>query len=132
MSSAPDAHGHAALHDAHDAHEAFTGEPVDTLPADEPRTPGWLPLLGIALFTAAAVLFLATRPASPDAAAKPAEPPPPAPALAAPAPPPRPAEAIRQAPPQPFPQPQRPPPAAPPAGAKPPIVRPGPAPAPHR
>jgi hypothetical protein len=56
MSSAPASTAHG--HDAHDAH-AFTGEPVDVLPADEPRTPGWLPLLGIALFTAAAIVFLA-------------------------------------------------------------------------
>jgi hypothetical protein len=61
MSSAADAPGatpHA--HDAHDAHDAFTGEPVDTLPADEPRTPGWLPLLGLGLFVSAGVYFLVT------------------------------------------------------------------------
>lgn len=83
MSSAPEAHGH-------DAHEAFTGEPVQELAADEPRTPGWLPLLGIGLFTAAAVVFLAGR----DSAAGAAKPEPVAPAAApqpaapAPAPPP--------------------------------------------
>lgn len=55
MSSAQASASHG--HDAHDAH-AFTGEPVEVLPADEPRTPGWLPLLGIALFTGAAVAFL--------------------------------------------------------------------------
>ena len=64
MSSASDPHAH----DAHDAH-AFTGEPIQVLPADEPRTPGWLPLLGVALFTGAAVIFLAGRGASPDATA---------------------------------------------------------------
>ena len=64
MSTAPDAHAHAA---EHDAHEAFTGEPVTVLPADEPRTPGWLPLLGAALFTGAAVVFLASLPPNPDA-----------------------------------------------------------------
>jgi hypothetical protein len=53
MSSAPDPHGH----DAPDAH-AFTGEPVQVLPPDEPRTPGWLPLLGLAFFTSAAVVLL--------------------------------------------------------------------------
>lgn len=69
MSTAPDAHAHGA---EHDAHEAFTGEPVSVLPADEPRTPGWLPLLGAALFTGAAVVFLASLPPSPDAG-KPAQ-----------------------------------------------------------
>jgi hypothetical protein len=52
--------------DAHDDH-AFTGEPVQVLSPDEPRTPGWIPLLGLALFTAAAVAFLAGS-GSPDAA----------------------------------------------------------------
>jgi hypothetical protein len=56
MSSAPASAAHG--HDAHDVH-VFTGEPVQVLPADEPRSPGWLPLLGIALFTGAAVVFLA-------------------------------------------------------------------------
>jgi hypothetical protein len=59
MSSAHDAPGS----DSHDDH-AFTGKPVDELPPDEPRTPGWLPVLGIALFTLAAVVFLAGRSAS--------------------------------------------------------------------
>jgi hypothetical protein len=79
--SASPAHGH----DAHDAH-AFTGEPVQVLPADEPRSPGWLPLLGIALFTGAAVVFLAGQggPSIPVAApVVKAAPPPPS---AAPAP----------------------------------------------
>jgi hypothetical protein len=56
MSSADDAHGS----DAHDAH-TFTGEPVQELAPDEPRTPGWLPVLGVVLFTAATVIFLAGR-----------------------------------------------------------------------
>lgn len=38
---------------------AFDGEPVSALAADEPRTPGWLPALGGALFVIAAVWFLA-------------------------------------------------------------------------
>jgi len=89
MSSADDAHG-ASAHapDAHDAH-VFNAEPVDTLPADEPRTPGWLPLLGLGLFVSAGVYFLVTGdhadatpkltpmdmpapPAPPQAAAQPA------------------------------------------------------------
>jgi len=63
MSSAPAPHGSHVPHTP-DAH-AFTGEPIQVLPADEPRTPGWLPLLGIALFTGAAVIFLAGRGPSP-------------------------------------------------------------------
>ena len=51
MSSAP-AHGP----DTHDDH-AFTGEPVQVLSPDEPRTPGWIPLLGIAFFTDAGRLW---------------------------------------------------------------------------
>src|SRR4051794_36518334 len=57
MSSAPAAHV-AHAHDAHDAH-AFDGEPVTELAPDEPRTPGWLPALGLALFVGAAVVALA-------------------------------------------------------------------------
>jgi hypothetical protein len=53
MSSAPHAHDD----DSHG--HAFTGEPIRELPADEPRTPGWLPVLGVALFTLAAVYVLA-------------------------------------------------------------------------
>jgi hypothetical protein len=62
MSSAHDAHQqHQADH--HDDH-AFTGEPVDELPPDEPRTPGWLPVLGVVLFTLAAVVILVGRTSS--------------------------------------------------------------------
>jgi hypothetical protein len=55
--------GSPATHAAadHDHDHAFDGEPTDVLPADEPRTPGWLPALGIVLFVSAAVAFLATR-----------------------------------------------------------------------
>ena len=56
-SGSPDTHA-ATDHD-HD--HAFDGEPTDVLPADEPRTPGWLPALGVVLFISAAVAFLATR-----------------------------------------------------------------------
>ena len=48
----------AAAQDDH-AH-AFDGEPVRALPADEPRTPGWLPALGVLLFVSAGIAFLAT------------------------------------------------------------------------
>jgi hypothetical protein len=63
-SGSPDTHA-ATDHD-HD----FDGEPTDVLPADEPRTPGWLPALGVVLFATAAVAFLATR----DSTAQPAAP----------------------------------------------------------
>jgi hypothetical protein len=61
-------------HDTHasaDHDHAFDGEPTNELPADEPRTPGWMPALGMILFVTAAVAFLATRetPAQPDAPA---------------------------------------------------------------
>ena len=32
------------------AHEAFDPEPISELPPDEPRTPLWMPALGIGLF----------------------------------------------------------------------------------
>ena len=38
-----------------------TEEP-DELAADEPRTPGWMPLLGGGLFLSAAIFFVATQP----------------------------------------------------------------------
>jgi hypothetical protein len=55
MSAASEAHpqphdAHDSHDAAHDGHAAFDGEPTNTLPADEPRTPGWLPLVGLALF----------------------------------------------------------------------------------
>jgi hypothetical protein len=58
-----DAHAPAHAHDdhahAHDDH-AFDGEPAQDIPADEPRTPGWIPALGAALFLAAGIAFIAT------------------------------------------------------------------------
>ena len=59
-------------HDTHaaaDHDHAFDGEPTDELPADEPRTPGWIPALGAVLFVSAAVAFLATRESVPQPAA---------------------------------------------------------------
>jgi hypothetical protein len=59
MSTAPAAPADPDLdHDDH-AH-AFDGEPVQTLPADEPPTPSWLPILGLLLFVFAGVALLAT------------------------------------------------------------------------
>jgi hypothetical protein len=97
MSSASHAHGH----DAHESH-TFDAEPVKELASDEPRTPGWIPVLGIALFTAAAVYALtiggdppaSQEPKAAEATAQVAQVAPPAPptpaarpAPAAPAPP---------------------------------------------
>ena len=76
-SGSHDTHAAAADHD-----HAFDGEPTHELPADEPRTPGWVPVLGAVIFASAAVAFLATREASP----KPAAPEPVAVAVAAPLP----------------------------------------------
>ncbi len=62
MSAAPHAHDHAGPHKpgAHDHHHDFDPEPTRVLPPDEPRTPLWVPLLGLALFAVAgtwALLF---------------------------------------------------------------------------
>jgi hypothetical protein len=91
MSSSP-AHGP----DTHDDH-AFTGEPVQVLSPDEPRTPGWIPLLGLALFTAAAIAFLSSGSSAdaPREGAAPAAAPPTA------ADTPRPPPSVRTLPPQP-------------------------------
>jgi hypothetical protein len=59
-SAAPAAH-------AHEAH-AFDGEPVDVLPDDEPRTPGWLTVAGLVFFVGAAIVLLAGQDAAPPAA----------------------------------------------------------------
>ena len=87
MSSAHDAHGGSSdAHAAH-AHDAYDGEPATALSPGEPRTPGWLPLLGLALFVSAGVYFLvggdspagATQaPLAPMDLAAPPPPPPPA------------------------------------------------------
>jgi len=51
-------HGHDDADTAHDdPHEPETSS--DDFPADEPRSPGWLPLLGGALFLAGIAAFLA-------------------------------------------------------------------------
>jgi hypothetical protein len=73
-----DSHGHDD-HSAGDAHHdhGFDGEPAKELGPDEPLTPGWLPLLGGALFVALAVLGIvesnagAESGAAPDGSAKP-------------------------------------------------------------
>lgn len=56
MSAAHDAHG-APAHAHHD-HDHFDGEPAHELSPGEPRTPGWLPAVGLALFTVGAIWLL--------------------------------------------------------------------------
>jgi hypothetical protein len=84
-------HGHDDADTAHDDHHQPETS-SDDFPADEPRSPGWLPLLGGALFLAgiAAFLALGTDSASdaqpaPGAAVTVAPAPAPVPAQAAPA-----------------------------------------------
>lgn len=52
-----------------DPHAHATGHAHSELDADEPRTPLWLPLLGGALFLAAAIFLLATSSDEPAAKA---------------------------------------------------------------
>jgi hypothetical protein len=78
--------GHGA-HDAAHAHDEFDPEPTQELSPGEPRTPLWLPVLGVFLFVVGAIVFLTSssadaktdEPARADAAAVEA-PPSPAPA----------------------------------------------------
>lgn len=94
MSSAHDAHG-APAQASHD-HDHFDGEPATELSPGEPRTPSWMPALGLAFFTVAAVWLLVsssdgtTGGVTPPPALKPAAPE--LPAAAAPAPMPRPVD----------------------------------------
>jgi hypothetical protein len=67
MSTAPAA---PAAHADDDHAHAFDGEPVQTLPDDEPRTPSWLPLLGLLLFVGAGVALLVTGDKPDTSAAK--------------------------------------------------------------
>ena len=82
-------HGHHEADADHAGHDETTS---DDFPADEPRSPGWLPLLGGALFLAGifAFIVLGSDDAPVDATAAPT-------VAAAPAPKPttRPAPAIR-------------------------------------
>jgi hypothetical protein len=53
-------HGHHDADAAHDAgHDDAHETTSDDFPADEPRSPGWLPLLGGALFLAGIFAFVA-------------------------------------------------------------------------
>ncbi|MDC3952287.1 hypothetical protein [Polyangium jinanense] len=59
MSAAHDAHGdHAAGHHASHDHDHFDNDPVQELPADEPRTPTWIPIVGLLLFFFAGTAWL--------------------------------------------------------------------------
>lgn len=71
MSTAPAA---PAAHADDDHAHAFDGEPIQTLPADEPPTPSWLPLLGLLLFVCAGVALLVTGGTPDDSAGKAAPP----------------------------------------------------------
>ena len=50
-------HGHDDADTAHEAHDDHHETTSDDFPADEPRSPGWLPLLGGALFLAGILAF---------------------------------------------------------------------------
>jgi hypothetical protein len=53
------AHGHDSAAHAHDAHDDFDPEPATELSPGEPKSPSWLPLLGVGLFLAGGIWFLA-------------------------------------------------------------------------
>ena len=110
MSGHGDPHdeAHGDDHDHDDDHHAPP-------PLDEPATPLWLTLLGIALFLTAGILFIATRPdgkttaelsAVPSAAAAGSAAPAPNPAAAPNPGAPNPNPAVRNAPPNPPGSPQ--------------------------
>ena len=57
------AQGHATAADTDAAHhDHYEGIPADRAGPDEPRTPLWLPLVGISLLLVAMLAFLVTRP----------------------------------------------------------------------
>ncbi len=56
MSDASHASGAHESHSAH-AHDVYEGTPADTIPPDEPHTPGWLPIVGIGLALGAILIF---------------------------------------------------------------------------
>jgi hypothetical protein len=59
MSDSHDDHGHSGDDHAHaHAHDEFDPEPATELGADEPRTAGWLPIVGAGLFLIGGVVFL--------------------------------------------------------------------------
>ena len=70
MSAAHDAHADASA-GHHDAHDHFDNEPATELGADEPRTPNWVPYLGLALFFSAGVACMLCSDEDKPAADKP-------------------------------------------------------------
>jgi hypothetical protein len=67
----PEAAAHDAAHAAAAHHVDFDPEPIRELPPDEPRSPMWLPLVGLGLL-AAGGLWLGLRTGALDSAAAPA------------------------------------------------------------
>ena len=58
------AQGHATAAETDESHhDHYEGIPADRAGPDEPRTPLWLPLVGISLLLAALLAFVVTRPA---------------------------------------------------------------------
>jgi hypothetical protein len=68
MSDASHASSAHESHSAH-AHDVYEGTPADTIPPDEPHTPGWLPLVGVGLVLAAILFFAVGHEDSASAAA---------------------------------------------------------------
>jgi hypothetical protein len=60
-------HDHDDAADAH--HDHFDNEPARELGPDEPHTPGWVPMVGAAIFVIGAVLFVTQREATPASGA---------------------------------------------------------------
>jgi len=54
-----DAHDHDAQ--SHDAHETFDPMPTNELSPGEPRSPVWMPVLGVGLFLVGGTWFLASQ-----------------------------------------------------------------------
>lgn len=59
---------HAAEAHASHSHDAYEGKPADTIPPDEPHTPGWLPIVGAGLALAAIMAFALSDPTEEPAA----------------------------------------------------------------
>ncbi|MEO7033827.1 MAG: hypothetical protein ABI548_08090 [Polyangiaceae bacterium] len=58
ISEAMSGHGHDDSASAYEAHDDHHETSSDDFPEDEPRSPGWLPLLGGALFLAGILAFI--------------------------------------------------------------------------
>ncbi|HEY0466752.1 MAG TPA: hypothetical protein VGC79_21245 [Polyangiaceae bacterium] len=86
-------HGQHDADDLHSAHDDHHETSSDDFPADEPRSPGWLPLLGGGLFLAAIFAFVLCGSSDNDNASGPGKAAPAAAPAAKPAP--RPIPALR-------------------------------------